>query len=287
MSHRRALERIGHGDRNDFAGVVQVEQIDGVLSEARFAVVEDEVENGLGVVASDGQEVVFGCLVGFASHKSGNMTGPVVEGVGRKHEVRMSAGDGWAWPMESAVIRWRTRAFRDMGLVVVAVGVERGLEVVEGGRPITALAVDGGKLVVGAAPPFVVPCGLVQGAVGGVLVAEPAMRDPEVVVGFAGDGVGMAASEAGDGGLEVVAGLLELATTERAFSKSRVAAGIARVAGKRLVPVGLGVAGWVAVLLEVLAGEDRVRRPKGFRSGAGGSVATSRSRVSLVGSTGR
>ena len=61
MGHRRALERIGHGDRGNLAGVVEFEQVDGVLEEAGFAVVEDEVENRLGVVAGGVYESVSGC----------------------------------------------------------------------------------------------------------------------------------------------------------------------------------------------------------------------------------
>ena len=128
------------------------------------------------------------------------MTGPVVERI--RGSKRGENFNGRWLDLADGVRRHllEDEGLEDMGLVVMAVGVERGLEVVEGGRPIAALAVDGGELVVGATTPFVVPGGLVQGPVGGMLVAEPALGEAEVVVGFAADGVGVAAGEAGDGG---------------------------------------------------------------------------------------
>ena len=227
--------------------MVGVEEGQRLFRKSGFGKVEGEVEDGLSVVAGGRGDADLAMPDEFDCHR-----GPVVERVGGEGRVEKANG------LVAATEFCEDQCVQGGRLLMIAVGRERGIEVLEGPTPILSATIDGCQLIVATAAPLVVPGSLGKEGVGGVGISEKAQRESDVVVGLAADRIRMAAGEPGDGSLAMVAGDSELAAEQGTLAQSGVAAGVTRVAAQGFLPVGLRGAGGMAVLLKVFASEEEL-----------------------------
>jgi hypothetical protein len=155
------------------------------------------------------------------------------------------------------------------GPVVAVVAPQRPLRQLQGLGGAAGAARQAGQGEAGGVLPGGVPAGLVE-RVGGLAVAAlHHQREAEVVGGLAVVGVGVAGREPGDRRAEEGLGRGELAAAVEQQAQGVVAAAVAGVAPQRLLVVGLGAVGGVAVLLEVQPVEVQLLARRDLRRRAG------------------
>src|ERR1700755_719050 len=112
---------------------------------------------------------------------------------------------------------------------IVRLRTQGGGEVFEGLRPLTVSTVDLGEAMIGRSAAGGIPCALIQGVVCGGSAALIEQCEAEVIVRLAVVGVGIACSEAVDGGTQMLCGQREFPAPQMPAAECVVGTAVTRV----------------------------------------------------------